>query len=78
MSKKESKDYDIAIEMAQDSLIQIEGEAAAQIIQAYKGVRYDSQGKDLNHKGRSLKQIKDYKLNPQPTEIRQYIHDYRI
>lgn len=51
------------IGMAQDKLIQKNGEAAGQIIQAYKGVRYDSFGNKLSYKGRSLKKIKSYKIN---------------
>ena len=35
--------------MAQARLNQIHGEAASQIVQAYKGVRYDSTGKVLYH-----------------------------
>lgn len=51
------------IGMAQNELIQKNGEAASQMIQAYKGVRIDSQGKDLGHAGRSLKKISNYKIN---------------
>lgn len=69
MEKEKNKDKDIAIEMAQDSLIQVEGEAASQMIQAYKGVRYDAVGNDLNHKGRNLKVIKSYKINPKYSKI---------
>lgn len=54
---------DIAIKMGAHATIQREGEAASQIIQTYKGVRYDSNGVDLVHKGRSLKDIKKYRIN---------------
>lgn len=54
--------------MAQAKLNQIHGEAASQMIQAYKGVRYDSAGTDLGHSGRNLKQISKYKLNPEYKE----------
>ena len=53
------------IGMAQQSLIQKYGEATSQMIQAYKGTRYDCNGNDLNHQGRSLKEISEYKLNRQ-------------
>ncbi len=49
--------------MAQSESIQRNGEAASQIIQAFKGTRYDSNGIDLGHQGRSLKQISEYKVN---------------
>lgn len=52
-----------------NNTIQKNGEAASQILQAYKGVRYDSLGNDLNYKGRSLKQIKNYKSNPNNSNI---------
>lgn len=54
--------------MAQARLNQIHGEAASQMVQAYKGVRYDSAGRDLNHKGRSLKGISKYKLSTEYKE----------
>lgn len=63
-NKESSKIINTAtIGMAQDSLIQQNGEAASQMIQAYKGVRYDSSGNDLGHHGRSLKGISEYKAN---------------
>lgn len=64
--KKEKVDnmQNIPIEIMQTQLIQKEGEAASQIIQAYKGIRYDTQGIDLQHKGRSLKEISGYNINP--------------
>lgn len=62
MSNKK-EDIDIAISMAQNQIIQIEGEKASQMLQAYKGVRYDALGNDLNHQGRSLKQIHKYSIN---------------
>lgn len=45
--------------------IQTHGEGASQIIQAYKGTRYDSAGNDIGHKGRNLEDISKYKLNDQ-------------
>lgn len=55
----EKKDKSIVnsttIGMAQNQNVQKHGEAASQIIQAYKGTRYDSKGRNLNHQGRSLK-----------------------
>ncbi len=51
------------IGMAQNNLIQKNGEAASQMIQAYEGVRYDSLGKDIGHKGRSLKGINNYRIS---------------
>lgn len=52
------------IGMAQNELIQKNGEGAGQIIQGLKGVRYDKAGSDLNHQGRNLKDISNYKVNP--------------
>ena len=63
-SEKEDNIQSIPIEIMQAQLIQREGEAASQIIQAYKGTRYDTQGIDLQHKGRSLKEISGYNINP--------------
>lgn len=63
---KEKKDMSIALEMASHETVQIEGEAASQILQAYEGVRFDSSGRDIGHQGRSLKRIKDYNLNENP------------
>ncbi len=59
----QEKDIDIAIGMGNQAIVQREGEATSQIIQAYKGVRYDSNGVDLEHKGRNFKDIKNYKIN---------------
>lgn len=59
---------DTVVGMAQDSLIQKNGEAASQIIQAYKGVRFDSSGNKEVFYGRNLKKISSYKVdanNPQ-------------
>ncbi len=53
-----------SIGMGQSVLIQKSGEAASQMIQAYKGVRYDSAGNEILHKGRSLEKIANYKRNP--------------
>lgn len=63
-SEKEDNIQSIPIEIMQAQLIQREGEAASQIIQAYKGTRYDTQGIDLQHKGRSFKEISGYNINP--------------
>lgn len=49
---------------ALESHVQLHGEAASQMVQAYKGIRVDSKGRDLNHQGRSLKEISEYKVNP--------------
>lgn len=51
--------------MAQNEQVQKHGEAASQIIQGYKGVRYDSFGNELAYKGRNLKNISEYKVNPE-------------
>lgn len=63
--KKKKKDYldSTIVGMGQTELNQRYGEGASQIIQGYKGVRYDSLGNDLGHKGRSLKEISQYKIN---------------
>ncbi len=49
--------------MAQDSLIQKHGEAASQIMQAYKGIRVDSSGNKEAFYGRNLKKISSYKVD---------------
>lgn len=54
----------ITIGTMQSELVQRHGEAASQIVQAYTGHRYDSAGTELLHKGRSLEQISNYKINP--------------
>ncbi len=61
--KKNNNAIDVSIILSQDKIIQRQGESASQMIQAYKGIRVDSLGKDLNHKGRSLKRISNYKIN---------------
>ncbi|MGV8154962.1 MAG: hypothetical protein ACLKAO_11800 [Alkaliphilus sp.] len=63
-SKKKNSLNSTVIGVAQNELIQKHGEAASQSIQAYKGIRVDSSGVDLGHKGRSLKEISKYKINP--------------
>lgn len=65
MGEKNKKivDRSSVIGMAETTLIQQHGEAASQMIQAYKGVRYDSAGNDLSHQGRSLRDIGNYKVN---------------
>lgn len=49
--------------MAQDTLIQKHGEGASQMIQALKGKRYDTSGKEIDFKGRSLEKISNYKID---------------
>lgn len=56
------------LEMAQTEHIRRHGEAASQMIQANKGVRYDTVGRELGHAGRSLSGISEYRLNPQMYE----------
>lgn len=64
MDKKEKKIInDSTIGMAQKELNQIHGEAASQLKQAYKGVRYNSSGDELGHLGRNLEDISKYKVN---------------
>lgn len=53
------------IGMTQSELIQKNGEAASQMMQALKGIRRDSYGNNLNHQGRSLNGISKYKVNSQ-------------
>lgn len=68
MEDKERKRKNInptVIGMAESDHMQKHGEAASQIIQAYKGVRYDSAGNPEIFKGRNLKDISNYKLNPE-------------
>ena len=75
--KKEEKSNKLINEttvgMAQNELSQLHGEAASQIIQAYKGVRYDSKGVDIGHQGRSLKDISHYSLGKGDTAQQQKI-----
>lgn len=66
--KKKSDLHDNILGMAQAEHIQRYGEAASQMIQANKGVRYDVDGNDLGHKGRSLLGISEYKLNSDSQE----------
>ncbi len=61
--KKSSNWKDSIAGMAQAEHVQRHGEAASQMIQANKGVRYHASGMDLGHKGRSLQKISEYKLN---------------
>lgn len=67
MNEKDKKNKikldSIQIAILEQQNIQIHGEAASQMIQAYKGTRYDSAGNDIGHKGRNLKDISEYKLN---------------
>lgn len=64
---KKSRNTDVAdtiiLGAALEQQIQRHGEAASQMIQAYNGMRVDSKGRDLNHKGRSLEGISKYKVN---------------
>lgn len=62
-SKKRKIINTTTVGMSQNELIQRNGEAAGQIIQGYKGVRYDNAGNELEYKGRSLKDISKYKVN---------------
>lgn len=62
--KKRKKVNETTVGMAQSELVQRYGEASSQIIQSYKGVRYNSAGKEEAYKGRNLKDISDYKINP--------------
>lgn len=62
-NKNSENNIEIAFKMGTHATVQREGEATSQVIQAYKGVRYDSRGSNLNHEGRSLKNIKEYKIN---------------
>ena len=59
-----SRELDIGLEMAQNDLVQRHGEAASQMLQAYKGVRYDTSGQELEYHGRNLADISHYKINP--------------
>ena len=68
MSKKKENDKSnpintVSVGYGQSDIIQKHGEAASQIIQAYKGKRYDEFGNELLHKGRSLEKISTYKVN---------------
>lgn len=54
--------------MAQERINQLHGEGMSQIIQVDKGVRFDSFGNQLKYKGRSLKGISEYKVNPEYKE----------
>ncbi|MGL5098496.1 MAG: hypothetical protein ACRC6B_00400, partial [Fusobacteriaceae bacterium] len=66
MKEKNEKGPDpTLIGILEQQNIQTHGEGASQIIQAYKGTRYDSSGNDIGHKGRTLKDISEYKLNDQ-------------
>lgn len=74
MEKKENKLInETTIGMAQTTLNQIYGEMTSQIIQAYNGMRVDSHGNEIPHHGRNLKDISNYKVNPdyKDTNIKQ-------
>lgn len=67
--EKNSLVNNITVGYGQSEIVQRHGEASSQILQAYTGRRYDSAGNDLNHQGRSLKQISKYKAdNPKYAE----------
>lgn len=62
--KKDSKIINATtIGVTQKELNQTYGEAASQINQAYKGIRVDKFGDEIIHKGRSLEEISNYKIN---------------
>ncbi|MBR8749495.1 hypothetical protein IX317_001169 [Fusobacterium sp. DD29] len=50
--------------LSQNEIIQTYGEANSQYIQAYKGIRVDKYGDAKEYAGRSLKEISEYKVNP--------------
>lgn len=66
LTKKENEDTlnPIVTGMAQCTLVQKNGEAASQMIQALQGKRYDTNGSELSFKGRNLEKISKYKINP--------------
>lgn len=65
--EKKKKDKEelsgIVIGVSQREITQRHGEAASQMIQAQKGVRYDSNGAEISYKGRSLDGISNSKVN---------------
>lgn len=63
--KENKNSITTSIELAEGSIVQKTGEAASQMIQAYNGKRYDSFGNEISHYGRNLKQISEYKINPE-------------
>ena len=52
-----------AIGIGQTVHVQIHGDASSQMIQAYQGQRFNSDGSELQYNGRSLKGISEYKIN---------------
>ena len=68
MTDKKEKTSDMfnptTIATAESALIQQHGEAASQMVQAYKGVRVNSAGETEAFYGRSLKEISRYHVNP--------------
>jgi len=63
-SKRKKQDgKDIAFGVAQRNITQKYGEAASQMLQALKGKRFDTNGQEIRHMGRSLKEISKYKIN---------------
>lgn len=67
-NKRESPINSTSIGFGASKVVQTRGEAASQILQAYSGKRYDSSGNELIHKGRNLKKISKYKVNPKYTK----------
>ncbi|MGV3073743.1 YkgJ family cysteine cluster protein [Clostridium baratii] len=66
----QNKNKEIKIELGSteigillSNIIQKHGEGASQIIQALKGVRFDSDGNKLEFLGRNLRDISKYKIN---------------
>ncbi len=59
--KEQKESVNIAVGMAQSKNTQRYGEAASQILQAKKGLRVDSNGQQIEFRGRSLDEISHYK-----------------
>ena len=70
MKKKKNKRLlnNVIIGMSEKEINQIYGEATSQMIQAYKGIRVNKFGDEIVHRGRNLKNISNYKLNPEYRE----------
>ncbi|MBU5478804.1 hypothetical protein KQI69_06255 [Eubacterium sp. MSJ-13] len=65
MEEKERHKQDIKdsiVGLAQGEIVQRHGEAASQILQAYKGIRVDHNGNLEEFHGRNLKEISNYKV----------------
>lgn len=63
--KMDKKDHLTQVHLAEGNIVQRNGEAASQIGQAYIGRRFDSKGNEIIYHGRNLKQISEYKVNPE-------------